>query len=181
MYKDDWRKMKKYYLIILTVLFSTNSTARNVEPNLCQEKEHVYFSCATGEKIVSVCASKLSYPGYWYLTYRFGSLNNKTELEYTSTAKDFNDKFKFSYSGYSKGSTKELSFNISSYTYTLHEDRHVYRDDSAGVYVAKNGEIKKYFACNNSRVDDGSLYSLYDLKKEGFPVSKPSGIGTKAP
>ncbi|MGB7403336.1 MAG: hypothetical protein WA916_12210 [Arcobacter sp.] len=173
--------MKQFYLLISLIAFSTKLFALDIEPNLCKENEHVTFSCATGEKVISVCSSKLSYHGNWYLVYRFGKVDSDPELEYLSTAKDFEKKFNYAYDGYSKGSTQELKFSIGEYTYILHEDRHRYRDDSAGLFVRKNNKTIKYFPCNNSNVYDKRTFSLYDLKKEGFSVEYPSFIGTKAP
>lgn len=173
--------MKQFYLLVSLIFFSSKLFALDLEPNLCKKSEHITFSCAAEEKIISVCSSKLSYHGNWYLVYRFGKVLSKPELEYLSTAKDFEKKFSYAYSGYSKGSTKELKFSIGSYTYILHEDIHRYRDDSVGLFVRKNNKTIKYFACNNSRVYDKRTFSLYDLNKEGFLVENPSFIGIKAP
>jgi len=170
--------MNKFALSILLLLFSLN--LMGLEPNLCNENEKVYFSCASGKKVISVCASKSLTINDGNLVYRYGSLGSKAELEYGSEAKNFNKKFKFALDSYAKGSTMELSFKIGSYTYLLHEDEHVFKESSAGVFVIQNAKVVKYFSCNNKTLDYGILPNMSNLKIEGFPVEEyPTFMGTK--
>ena len=155
--------------------------ANEVEPDLCKETEHVYFSCASQEKIISVCSAKRSYDGYWYLAYRFGESHSEIEIEISAEAQDFNDHFTFAYSGYAKGSTYELSVYNPPLTYLVHADTHAFRSDAAGTFVFNNQEVETYYSCNNSRLKTEGSHQLYDLAREGFPAQEASHIGTPGP
>ena len=170
--------MNKFVFSVSFLFFSLNLMA--LEPNLCTENEKVYFSCASGKKVISVCASDPLTINDGNLVYRYGSLGFKPELEYGSEAKNFNKKFKFALDSYAKGGTMELSFKIGSYTYLLHEDDHVFKESSAGVFVIQNSKVVKYFSCNNKSLNYGILPNMYNLKTEGFPIEEyPTFMGTK--
>lgn len=51
--------------------------------SFCTAAEHVVFSCRTGAKMVSVCASPDAGPGRGYLQYRFGKPDAADTLELT--------------------------------------------------------------------------------------------------
>lgn len=51
------------------------------QASLCTATEDVVFSCRTGAKMVSVCASKDAAPGRGYLQYRFGKPDSSDPLE----------------------------------------------------------------------------------------------------
>jgi hypothetical protein len=51
------------------------------QTSFCAPLENVIFSCRTGAKMVSVCASKDAAPGKGYLQYRFGKPDSADPLE----------------------------------------------------------------------------------------------------
>lgn len=51
------------------------------EPTLCKSNEKNIFSCASGEKVISLCAVIKEKKEKNILTYRFGKQNSTPELE----------------------------------------------------------------------------------------------------
>ncbi len=149
------------------------------EPSLCQTTETIIFSCASGKNIISVCTSKVFNSNEGYLTYKFGENGEAMELSHTAEARYFEDEFKFSYSGYAKGSTYELSFSVDEYLYTVHSDLHVYRDDSSGVFVENDSGLEAYYECNNSRQNPSHEWAK--IYHAGFSIGQATHIGTKPP
>ena len=191
MKKPSTHKGASIIVSLLILLLSGNGFSLDYEPDLCNENEHVAFSCATGDKVISVCSSMLSHIEPWYLAYRFGNTNEEYEIEYKFHAQDFHQKkISYSYSSYKEGEygqpnydsgdTQELSFTIDEYQYTLHIDQHRSFKSGAGTFVLHNNEVETYHHCNNthSRLDS-YYYRLYDLKDDGFIVETPSYIGVE--
>jgi hypothetical protein len=160
---------------LLVVLLPTAALER--EPHLCTAEERVLFSCASKDKVISICASRDLVPATGVVVYRYGSEGNKPELEYSSAPGKFEEYFNYSYSGYAKGSTQELSFTIGAYRYTVHVDKHAFRGDASGVFVERDSEQLAYKECNNPF----QVSNLYELKRNGFPVGSPRHIGTPSP
>lgn len=152
-------------------------TYRIPEPkaNLCNEKENSVFSCTTGEKIISICEERHVSSENNILTYRFGKPKTKPELEYSSKPGEMDKYFNFASEYYANGSIKEISFKIGKYNYTVHQDRHNYRENSAGLVLEKDNKKIAYFKCNNL-TPDSSWDIDYKLK-----VHQARHIGTKAP
>lgn len=167
---------KVFRFIGLSVLLSAGQVVSAAdEPNLCAPSEDVYFSCATEDKILSVCLSKDFSAEDGKLTYRFGT-EEDTELAYSSKLPTLNNKFNFGYSAYPKGSTTELSFVIDEYTYTVHQDLHVFKPNSSGVFVEKNMKEVAYIECDTDRQEHDK--SLFDLEELGFKPHEARNIGT---
>ena len=163
-------------LVFLLLLCGYENTyAMDVEPNLCDPDESILFSCATGTKVLSVCASKSLSKTQGKLTYLFGESKKAVELSYSANYDSLEEKFNYSYSSYPKGAVSELSFDIGQYLYTVHADTHVFRQSSSGVFIERQGEVVAYKACNNSYQKN----NLYSISKAGFNTGKARGIGTK--
>lgn len=127
-------------------------TYRIPEPkaSLCKDNEKSMFSCATGEKIISLCATQYNEKDKNILTYRFGKPNNIPELEYQSKENETNKYFTYAKAYYGNGSIEEMSFKKGAYLYTIYQGRHNYRDNSAGLLLEKNGKKIANFSCNNN-------------------------------
>ena len=169
------RKLMRVLVFILLLGCYANTYAMDNEPNLCESDEAILFSCATGTKVLSVCATKSLSKSEGKLTYRFGESKQTVELAYSENYNSLEEKFNYSYSGYPKGAVSELSFSIGQYLYTVHADTHVFKDSSAGVFIERQGEIIAYKACNNAYQKN----NLYSISKAGFNTSEARGIGTK--
>lgn len=141
------------------------------KPTLCTEQESNIFSCATSKKVISICETKYEDKKKNILTYRYGKLNTKPELEYSSKEGKMENYFKYAYDGYRNGSTKEISFEIGTYRYTINQDNHTYKDNSAGLTIEKNNKKIKYLPCNNQNPKNSWRFD-FKLKEH-----KARGIG----
>jgi len=144
---------------------------KNEKPTLCKKKENDVFSCASGKKVISICEEVYDKKEKNILTYRYGKLNVKPELEYSSKKGKMEESFNYAFDGYMNGNTKELSFEVGKYRYTINQDIHNYKDNSAGLTVEKNNKIIKYFPCNKATPKNSWLF---DFK---FKENKTRGIG----
>jgi hypothetical protein len=134
------------------------------EPTLCKSNEKNIFSCATGEKVISLCAVITESKEKNILTYYFGKQNSTPELEYSSKeGEDINKYFQYAYYGYAKGTTHEVSFKKGKYTYTIAQERHAYATNGSGVIVEKDYQKVAELKCNNSAPDS----NFNDLKLRG--------------
>ncbi|MGI2855323.1 hypothetical protein ACRTDR_14145 [Shewanella algae] len=165
--------MKKVLYACFLMLVMSGAYA--IEPSLCGEYEDDYFSCVSGKKIVSVCLSQEFSPDSGRLSYRYG-VTGKIELEYSASYSELSSKFDFAMSSYAKGNVSELSFSVGKYTYTVHSDRHVFRESTAGVFLERENKVVAYKKCDNSRPRNKHL--LTDLRKIGFVTGEARGIGT---
>jgi len=125
--------------------------------SLCKNSEKSVFSCATGEKLISLCSIQPSGEAKSNLTYRFGKPNATPELEYISKGSNINKYFKYAKAYYGNGSIQELSFKKGSYLYTIYQGRHNYRNNSAGLLLEKNGKKIANFSCNNTPTSDWNI------------------------
>ena len=164
--------------ITFFLLLFTNA-AYALEPTLCKNKEITLFSCAAKNKIISVCSSKELSLEKGFVTYRFGKSKDIIELEYSSTAKNFSNKFKFASNSYPKGGTAELSFKIGKYTYTVYSGSHVYRHNFFGVAIERNSKTTKYINCD--KLNQNYRPSLFHIKYAGHENHKLRGLGRSQP
>ena len=157
-------KCKGKYLLVYRM-------GENEKPTLCKQKENDIFSCASNKKVISICETKNDNKEENILTYRFGKLNTKPELEYSSKKGKMAESFSYASDGYMNGNTKELSFGIGKYRYTVSQDIHNYKDNSAGLTVEKNNKKIKYFPCNKATPKNSWQFD-FKLKEH-----KTRGIG----
>ncbi|WP_211460488.1 hypothetical protein [Collimonas silvisoli] len=75
----------------LIFIFSMSQGHANTKISNCERGEEVFYSCGTGKKIISFCASPKESSSA-YLEYRFG-VPKKIELSYKATEKDLSKKF----------------------------------------------------------------------------------------
>ncbi len=166
--------------LIILALVSINSVLASEmyrdgdEPDLCEENEKVLFNCGIGSKYLSLCSSKDLSPSTGYISYRFGELDKKPELEYPTDNVMPKDAFVYSYNPYAKGNSIQLSFSMGQYTYTVDVQSHVYRPDWYGVVVEKESEISSRLKCDL----DKRRFGLMLLDDLGFTVHRPRDLGT---
>jgi hypothetical protein len=147
----------------------------NNKPTLCKKKENDIFSCASGKKVISICEEEHDKKEQNILTYRFGEPNSKPELEYSSKVRKMENTFDYAFDSYMNGSTRELSFEIGKYKYTIHQDIHNYRDNSAGLVLEKDNKKIAYFECNKDTPKNNWNFK-FKLEEH-----KARHVGTKAP
>lgn len=145
------------------------------EPDLCTDLEEVYFSCASDNKVISLCLTKGFSPTVGELTYRYGDKDH-LELVFASNYADLNANYQLGVLSYAKGSTSELSFTRGDLTYTVHQDLHVFRPNSSGVFVEQQGKHVEYKKCDHPH--QKQRLGLFDLKEIGLVTGEARGIGT---
>lgn len=170
--------MRKGLSLSIVLSLGASNYVFTQEPTLCEQSEEVYFSCASEDKVISVCLTKTFSPDFGNLTYRIGT-RDSLELVFSSSYTDLNNKFLFGSSSYAKGSTIELAFTKADQVYTIHSDVHAFRPDSSGVFVEQGDKQVTYDACDKPR--QSHKKSLLDLGDIGFSPTEPRHIGTKAP
>jgi hypothetical protein len=156
--------MKFQYFIVLIAAFLGCNLAhadsrqdRIPEETMCYPHEEIYFSCAVGSKIVSVCASGNISPKNGYVKYRFGR-PDKPELEYPTESVPPKDQF--SISDFSGGSVNSihLKFRSGGYIYV------VYESATSGVYVIKNGKTVVNLLCDRGHYRQISPRAMRGIK-----------------
>jgi hypothetical protein len=115
--------------------------------SLCKASEMTYFSCSTGTKLVSLCASARMTDSTAVLQYRFGKRSGEVELAYPSDASKPQEVFKAYTYSFAKGGVSAIGFKIGKFSYSLFETRSVYGYNGAGVTVSKNGGEPKIIEC----------------------------------
>ena len=166
-----------FSFLFIFFLVAGSAAGADISGSLCLPGENVMFSCQIGEKVVSLCATADLSVDTGCLTYRFGRPGREPELTYPSKPTHPKDAFCYAYSGYSKGSTQELAFDIGDYTYTVHIDNHAFRGSASGIVIEKNGKRVAYLKCNVPDPND----RLYELTKKGMTVHEPRHLGTPPP
>jgi exopolysaccharide biosynthesis protein len=66
--------------VVTLVALTVGNTQLLANNSHCNESENVIFSCNTGKKVVSVCASKILNAKTGYMQYRFGKLGTSEAL-----------------------------------------------------------------------------------------------------
>lgn len=114
--------MKKIaFLFVLSCFAFTPSMAQS--QTFCDANEYVVFSCSTGKKTVSVCASKVFSSSEGYLQYRFGA-PGKIEMAYPRIKQHPRDQFTAFYAtpvmdDGSRAMVVSLAFGVNDYGYEI--------------------------------------------------------------
>jgi hypothetical protein len=138
-----------------------STLAQADEMTLCHQHEEIYFSCSTGNKIVSLCASGNISPSNGYVQYRFGTPDH-IELEFPSEPNP--PRKSFSISDISGGNLNfvHVRFKSGGYDYVI------YQGFPSGVYVKKNGK-----AVLNSTCTAGVYQQLSQRAYRGIRTTAP--------
>lgn len=142
-------------------------------PHLCRPGETPAFSCATGGKIASLCATPDAEGATRALTYRFGT-RRKLELTYPDEGTRPPDAFRYRSAGYSAGGAEFLTFSISATKYILYSD--YYRGKERDGIMVERGEKRiAHLLCRGTALDGREGWSrIYKAKvpqaEENFDV-----------
>ncbi len=166
-------------LVIPALLYCAAPAIADDRPSLCNTKEAPAFSCATGGKIVSLCASGDLGEKQGTLTYRFGT-KRRIELQYPAPGTKPQAAFKGGVTGYSGGGADFIRFKSGDATYTLYSD-HYRGNESDGLTVERGGKTIAAFKCRapavNPREGWGRIYKAkLPRSTDGFDVP---GVGEK--
>lgn len=145
--------MRLRWPTMLVLFFGATVHAQSL--TLCDGDENTIFSCQTGKKIVSLCASANLSASSGYLQYRFGSGKTRVELEYPKSKEHPKGNFLFGDAAYgARSSATNLQFSIGRYTYTVYRLRASFSDETAGIAVKDAAGVVSYLRCYHDRVTD---------------------------
>lgn len=149
-------------LIALSLLAALPAIARD-RPHLCNAGEFAAWSCATGGKIASLCASANLNESDGTLTYRFGT-RKKFELSYPAEGAKPQASFTGGVTGYSGGGTDYIRFTIGDIAYTLYSDYYRGREMD-GITIERGGKLLSALRCRGGAVDPTEGWSrIYKAK-----------------
>jgi len=140
-----------YFLLFLLLASFANVTAAPAKikaKSLCIGEEKIIFSCSTGKKVISLCASPDVSEQKGTLYYRFG-VTGKVELSYPKSGDDPKKSFTRGGMMYSGGGGEFIRFRNDDTMYTVYSEfgKGWERD---GVNVRKlNGAFIKDFPCKH--------------------------------
>ena len=86
--KSNLKRFVPLNWVVFLFIVSTSSFANGDDEeitHLCKEGEEVVFSCMTGKKNISFCATPRYTADKGFVTYRFGVAGQKPEMEYPSS------------------------------------------------------------------------------------------------
>jgi hypothetical protein len=106
-------------LVVLLSAVALNCQAQ--QESLCLAGEQDVFSCHTGRKIASVCASKAFTLDSGYMQYRFGT-RESIELVYPHSKLPTKNHFYYYDIGYSRGWINHLSFENGKLKYIVYSN-----------------------------------------------------------
>ncbi len=136
----------------LAVLIATVSATHAAEPSHCAPAEMVIFSCGTGAKIVSVCATDDLSAGVGSLGYRFGS-PGMPEMIYPPPGPWWKA-VPSSVRTFSGGGGARLAFQREAFHYIVYTAAGRGWGEMVGVAVAQNGEVVANLACRGKPVSE---------------------------
>lgn len=139
-------------------------------PHLCKSGEEAAFACASGSKIVSLCASQGLNETSGYLQYRFGTRRN-IELVYPAgTTTPPRDAFEAGVTGGTAGGADFLQFSLGGARYTLYSNYYRGRE-SDGLVVERGGKRVMSLRCRGAAVDTLKGWSV--IYRAKLPQAPP--------
>ncbi|RJQ40198.1 MAG: hypothetical protein C4550_04015 [Nitrospiraceae bacterium] len=140
-------------------------SAGHVGASHCHVDESVLFTCRSGPKQISVCASTDALRKTGYLAYRFGRPSQRPEIDFPSSGTNPATVFSYFASSYAKGGTELLQFSIGEFTYQVFSEHHAFDWNGSGVVVNRGKKRVAYFLCNEKSL----INNLHQLKFMGLP------------
>jgi hypothetical protein len=138
--------MNRSFAAALSLLIANSAYAAD---SLCLKSEAVYFSCAAGKKLVSLCGSNQINESEGYITYRYGSKAH-LELEYPNKITHPKRLFSVEYQLWAHDERTDINFKNGAYYYSIYSqfigglfDPNVTNSgygESAGVIVSRKGK-----------------------------------------
>jgi hypothetical protein len=156
---------------ICTLLLAATAShaAEKDTGTLCAVGERPIFSCPTGKKTISVCASPDLTATAGYLKYRFGRSQQRIELSYPADNAHPRQHFHFHSESFAKGSGEQLSFSIGAFAYIVFVERSVFNFNSSGVLIKSGDKLIARLTCDQERPTPDKLYELDGL---GLPAAQ---------
>jgi hypothetical protein len=138
---------KKWVLVALLGLSLAGEL--QAKDSLCQNDEETVFSCSTGKKTVSLCASPELTSSTGYIQYRFGTKSH-IELSYPAFDQSPREVFKYGHKGQFSWGFSYVKFSLNNFDYRVYdgEGRGWWR---AGVVVMQNSTVVSQYTCKDIR------------------------------
>ena len=144
----------------LAVAAMSAAGSAQARPALCAPQEAPIFSCSTGTKIVSLCASKDLGENTGALRYLFGA-RGTIELTYPAPGVPPRAAFAHGVTGGTGGGADFLRFETGGVTYTLFADHYRGRERD-GLVVERGGRRIATLLCKSGAMDPangwGAIY-----------------------
>ncbi len=153
-------------LVLLATITAANADTR---PHLCARGEEAVFACATGAKLVSLCASPDITANSGTLRYLFGT-RAKIELAHPAAGISPRAAFSRGVTGGTAGGADFLRFGREGVTYTLFSDHYRGRERD-GLVVERGGKRITVLICRGSALNpDKNWGTIYNA---GLPDISP--------
>jgi len=137
---------------ILGILLFAAGPGRAAAPTHCAANEQTVFSCSTGNKVVSVCASGGLTQSGGSLSYRFGPLG-RPEISYPSSGGSL-DVVKAGRWVFAGGGGAWLAFHRSPYRYIVYSAGGRGWHEKAGLAVEKDGRLLTNLRCRDTPISE---------------------------
>lgn len=139
--------MQNYRLLIVSSLVGIAlSTTASAADTHCTSQETTEFSCSTGKKIISVCASKDLSTTKGYLQYRFGR-QGVPEIQVPAAKNHPNPLVKSGTLSFPSGRGAYLKFLKGDYRYVVYIASSKGRGENSGVVVESNNKLIAKVGC----------------------------------
>lgn len=166
--------MANRLIISLVLLSSTSTLAAELKPSLCSSSEKIVFSCSIKKKIVSLCATPDITAKTGRLTYRFGTSNSASELEFSSDELGPASSFTSYFENWAKGSYSAISFKRGEYSYTVYNRMAAFeendRSNGGGVQIYQNHKQIADLWCIDASIRDNIWKTLHSLELPSTPA-----------
>jgi hypothetical protein len=162
-------------IIVTTFVIALPAAAADTRPHLCNPGEAAAWSCSTGSKIASLCASTNLSENEGTLIYRFGT-RKKIELAYPGEGAKPQTSYIGGVTGYSGSGTDYIRFSIGEVTYTLYSDYYRGRE-MEGIAVERGEKLLSALRCRGGAVNPNEGWSrIYKAKlpRDETPWNTPA-------
>jgi len=138
-------------LMLIAAMLSAASVAQGATQSQCGPAEKVMFSCSTGAKVVSVCATGDLSSGVGSVSYRFGPLGHP-EITYPPNA--WHDVTRSGTWTFSGGGGAWLAFHRDAFRYVVYTAIGRGWGEMSGVAVEQNGKLIANQPCRDKPVSE---------------------------
>lgn len=153
---------------------STAQTSSSSPPSLCAARETVVFSCRTGSKVLSVCASESGPHPERYLQYRYGTVGQPIELTIPGEKVSADRAAAGKAVGFSGGGGAWLRFRNADYAYIVYSGIGNWgakgeKLSKAGVAVERTGKPVANIRCEpDSTISElgAELFTRFGIKED---------------
>lgn len=141
------------------LLFAALASSASAQGSLCSKGELVAFSCAVGDKLVSLCASADLSKTAGYVQYRYGK-KDKVDFVFPESRAHPRAYFRWGVNGYAGGGTDYFRFSNKGYDYVVYSGMGK-GWEREGIVVEKNGKRLSSQVCKNAALGPDNWAVMY--------------------